>query len=57
MGKEIERKFLVIGDDWRAVAEEGTACRQGYLPGEADGITVRIRRIGEQGFITLKGKL
>jgi len=30
MAKEIERKFLVKGDAWRALAR-GTTYRQGYL--------------------------
>lgn len=53
MGKEIERKFLVIGDSWRKLAK-GTAYRQGYLSTEKERI-VRIRTIGEKGYITVKG--
>lgn len=53
MGQEIERKFLTVGDDWRADAE-GTAFRQGYLV--ADGQReVRVRRAGERAFLTIKG--
>ncbi len=53
MGIEIERKFLVIKDDWRAL---GTPVRyaQGYLV--ADGTrTVRVRIAGNEGFLTIKG--
>ena len=53
MGVEIERKFLVLNNDWRTL---GTPVNyaQGYLT--ADGIrTVRIRIAGEEGFITIKG--
>jgi adenylate cyclase len=53
MGKEIERKFLVIGDVWRSLAKE-TPCRQGYL-NSAKERTVRIRTIGEKAFLTIKG--
>ena len=54
MGIEIERKFLVVGDGWKAVAGEGVACRQGYLD-SCHGTTVRVRIIGEQAFLTIKG--
>ena len=53
MGVEIERKFLVLNNDWRTL---GTPVNyaQGYLT--ANGIrTVRIRIAGEEGFITIKG--
>jgi CYTH domain-containing protein len=54
MGKEIERKFVVTGDDWREKAS-GIHYRQGYLSvgGEC---TVRVRRAGDQGFLTIKGR-
>jgi CYTH domain-containing protein len=54
MGVEIERKFLVRGDAWRAGAV-GVPYRQGYLPAEA-GCTVRVRLAGETGYLTVKGK-
>lgn len=53
MGKEIERKFLLKGDAWRALAE-GTLYRQGYL-NSAKERTVRIRTVGDQAFLTIKG--
>jgi len=53
MGTEIERKFLVIGDEWRSLAQ-GIPYAQGYLVSEL-GRTVRVRIAGEQGFITIKG--
>lgn len=31
MGIEIERKFLVVNDTWRALAEAGKLYEQGYL--------------------------
>jgi CYTH domain-containing protein len=53
MGSEIERKFLVKGDSWRAGAH-GKPYRQGYLSTVKER-TVRIRTVGEQGYITIKG--
>ena len=53
MGKEIERKFLVKGDTWRALAK-GRHYRQGYL-NSAKERTVRVRTIDERAFLTVKG--
>jgi len=53
MGQEIERKFLVTSDTWRA-DDAGLFCRQGYLASGTD-VTVRIRVLGDKGFITIKG--
>jgi CYTH domain-containing protein len=53
MGKEIERKFLVTSDAWRAGAK-GTLYRQGYLSTHKER-TVRVRIAGEQAFLTIKG--
>ena len=53
MAKEIERKFLLVGDDWRELAE-GTHYRQGYL-NSAKERTVRVRTIDDKGFLTIKG--
>ncbi len=54
MGVEIERKFLVVGDEWRENGV-GKYCRQGYLLNEP-GRSVRIRMMGDEGFITIKGR-
>jgi adenylate cyclase len=53
MGTEIERKFLVISDEWRSLGS-GVAYAQGYLVTEVER-TVRVRIAGTQGFITIKG--
>lgn len=53
MGIEIERKFLLSSDAWRTGAH-GTLYRQGYLAVEKNR-TVRVRRVGTKGFITVKG--
>jgi CYTH domain-containing protein len=52
MAIEIERKFLVTGDAWKAAA--GVLYRQGYLSTEK-ARTVRVRIAGDRGFITIKG--
>ncbi|MGA7936383.1 MAG: CYTH domain-containing protein [Kovacikia sp.] len=52
MAIEIERKFLVKGNQWRLLAA-GTCYRQGYIAsGEK---TVRVRVVGSQGYLTIKG--
>lgn len=53
MAKEIERKFLVVGDQWRVLAK-GTHYRQGYLNSTKER-TVRIRTIDDKAFMTIKG--
>lgn len=53
MAKEIERKFLVIGDKWRELAK-GTHYRQGYLNSIKER-TVRIRTIDDKAYLTVKG--
>ncbi len=53
MGQEIERKFLVTSNAWRG-DDKGLFCRQGYLASGAD-VTVRVRVLGDKGFITIKG--
>ncbi len=52
MALEIERKFLVVDDEWRA-APAVYFC-QGYLNRTKER-TVRIRVAGERGYITIKG--
>jgi adenylate cyclase len=54
MAIEIERKFLVRGDEWRSLGK-GTIYRQGYIS-TVNGVTVRVRIAGEIGYITIKGK-
>lgn len=53
MGMEIERKFLLKNDAWRTLAV-GTRYRQGYL-NSAKERTVRIRTVGGEAFLTIKG--
>jgi adenylate cyclase len=53
MGTEIERKFLVV-DPSVVDGRTGTVIRQGYLSRVPER-TVRIRRKGDRGVITIKG--
>jgi len=53
MAKEIERKFLIEVDQaWQTV--KGEIYRQGYLSTVKER-TVRVRTIGSQGYLTIKG--
>lgn len=53
MGIEIERKFLVVGETWRAGAR-GFVIRQGYICAHEDTV-VRVRTHGDDAFLTIKG--
>ena len=53
MGTEIERKYLVDEDAaWRNIP--GKVYRQGYLSTVKER-TVRVRTIGDKGYLTIKG--
>ena len=59
MALEIERRFLVRGDDWRRHIQWEARLEQGYLVAAADGLTVRVRRASgaEPGaWLTLKAR-
>jgi len=53
MSIEIERKFLLAGNQWRGLAT-GKEYRQGYLS-DGKGCTVRVRTVGSKGYLTIKG--
>ncbi|MGC4082228.1 MAG: CYTH domain-containing protein [Vicinamibacterales bacterium] len=53
MGLEIERKFLVVSDEWRGLAD-GVTYRQGYLSSVKERV-VRVRTAGDRAFLTVKG--
>ena len=63
MGTEIERKYLLRDDGWRAGGSprrgagviSGKLYRQGYLSAAVER-NVRVRIIGDQGFLTVKGR-
>lgn len=60
MAIEIERKFLLASDDWRAGVEYSEAMAQGYLVGAQalrDGsarASVRARLAGDQAWLNIK---
>jgi adenylate cyclase len=60
MATEIERKFLVKGDEWRRQSQPeaslatGIVYRQGYLSTKKD-CSVRVRLVGDRGYLTIKG--
>jgi len=53
MGFEIEKKFIVRSNEWMNLAK-GVFYRQGYLSRVKER-TVRVRTVGNKGFITVKG--
>jgi CYTH domain-containing protein len=55
MGLEIERRFKVRGEAWRGLAE-GLTYRQGYMSVDPRH-TVRVRIVGDQAWLTLKGMI
>lgn len=54
MATEIERKFLVVDDGWRAAADAGTRYRQGYLAASAE-CSVRVRAAAGGAWLNIKG--
>lgn len=54
MALEIERKFLVTSDCYKALSHNATRITQAYI-GTVPGRTVRIRIRGDVGYITIKG--
>lgn len=53
--QEIERKFLVKNDAYKAQATSHKRIIQGYLSAHPER-TVRVRVRGDKGFLTIKGK-
>ena len=53
MATEIEHKFLVAGDGWRAAAHTSQDFEQGYLCGEGPA-SVRVRIQGSRANINVK---
>ena len=54
MPVEIERKFLVVGEAWRARATRAVALRQGYLVGTGGRASVRVRIGGDEARLNVK---
>lgn len=55
MSLEIERKFLVINDDFKSEAYQKKTIKQGYLNSDKNR-TVRVRVADDKAFLTIKGK-
>jgi adenylate cyclase len=60
MATEIERKFLLVGDDWRQAVARSERYAQGYLVGARAlrehhaRASVRVRRAGGQAWLNIK---
>lgn len=55
MGLEIERKFLLRSEAWRAQARSRVLMRQGYLS-SGGRCSIRARIAGEQAWLNMKAK-
>jgi adenylate cyclase len=59
---EIERKFLVVGEGWRAQVVKSVRMAQGYINDMAalrearQNASVRVRIAGDQAFLNLKSR-
>jgi adenylate cyclase len=53
--KEIERKFLVLNNDFIQESYEKYVIKQGFISNDPERV-VRIRIARNQGFLTIKGK-
>ncbi len=62
MGIEIERKFLLVGDDWRGAAHKVVPMAQGYLndlamvDSGAMQTSVRVRIEGDEARLNIKSR-
>ena len=53
MPQEIERKFIVDGDEWRRHSKRPRAIRQGYIVTGPE-VVVRVRVFGAHAYLTIK---
>jgi len=53
MATEIERKFLLLTDDWKRLAREHICIQQGYF-GTAEKASIRVRISGNEANINIK---
>ena len=56
MGREIERKFLLLDDSWRSSASDSRRLVQGYFDTGPGGCTIRVRNDSGAGYLTIKGR-
>ena len=54
MALEIERKFLVVNEDYKQMAYSSSRIMQGYIC-SGRGRTVRVRVRDDKGYLTIKG--
>ena len=54
MATEIERKFLLVSDEWRALVRHSESFRQGYL-NNSKRASVRVRIADGQATLNIKG--
>ena len=54
MAVEIERKFLVTDDSYKAMAFHSDRIAQGYICRQG-GNSTRVRVRGDKGYLTIKG--
>ena len=54
MAKEIEKKYLVINDNYK-LCSSVTYIQQGYITTKTEGV-VRVRVKDDKGYITIKGQ-
>ena len=55
MATEIERKFLILNDNWRKEADDGIHIIQGYM-GSNEKSSIRIRVNGQNANLNIKSK-
>jgi adenylate cyclase len=53
MPREIERKFLLLSEGWRALAERRQRMTQGYIAA-SDRVSVRVRVAGDDARLNIK---
>ena len=54
MGLEIERKFLVVNDQWRDAVVSKSRLQQGYLATQANA-SIRVRISDDRAWLNVKG--
>lgn len=53
MAREIERKFLLRDEAWRAAATRSETMRQGYMGG-TPAVSIRVRVAGDRAWLNFK---
>ena len=54
MATEIEHKFLLANDDWRAFVTHSVEYKQGYLTNDDNSSSVRVRIADNQAWLNIK---